>query len=43
MRSYSQRHANDATRETIDEDSTHQLNNISSDIKLRRTSMKENL
>ncbi|CAF2973936.1 unnamed protein product [Rotaria sp. Silwood2] len=37
MHSYSQRHADDINEDNFDDDTTHQLNNSSSDIKLRRT------
>jgi hypothetical protein len=38
MQSYSQRHNDDINEDVFDDDTNHQLNNSSSDIKLRRTS-----
>jgi hypothetical protein len=37
MQSYSQRHNDDINEDVFDDDTNHQLNNSSSDIKLRRT------
>ncbi|CAF3675428.1 unnamed protein product [Rotaria sordida] len=37
MHSYSQRHTNDINEDNFDDDTTHQFNNSSSNIKLRRT------
>jgi hypothetical protein len=40
MHSYSQRHDDDINEDVFDDDTNHQLSNLSSDIKLRRTSKK---